>query len=132
MIQYLLDTHTFLWSASGSDFLKLSKPAKTILEDPDAVLFISSVSVFEIMNKFRQGKLPEFTLIAENIAGAITGLGGNELPLNRVHAERAGSFDWNHKDPFDRLLAAQAQIEDMILISCDKAFKGVPDLEVLW
>ena len=129
---YLLDTHTFLWMTRISDISNLGKEAKMILENPDSVLFVSPVSLFEIQNKYRQGKLPEFALVAENMIETLDQLEVSELSLNWAHAERAGRLDWNHKDPFDRLLAAQAQMEELTLITCDKVFNDAPNLELLW
>ena len=130
--QYLLDTHTFIWAAISSENNRFSGHVKAELEDMGSELFVSSVSIYEIVNKYRQGKLPEYSQLAENIHEALNGLEANELPLNWGHAERAAGLDWPHRDPFDRMLAAQAQIEEMTLITCDKAFDSAPDVETLW
>jgi len=130
--QYLLDTHTFLWASKDAAVSNLGKQAKDVLEDPESELFVSSVSLYEIVNKYRLGKLPEYPQIAENIFQALDGLDANELPLNWGHAELAARLDWSHGDPFDRMLAAQTQIEDMTLITCDKAFDSAPDIDTLW
>ena len=130
--RYLLDTHAFLWATYKPTVHKLSGQARNVLEDPESELFISSVSIFEISNKYRIGKLPEFRPIAENIMKTLNGLGAKELPLDWERAYLAGSLDWEHKDPFDRMLAAQAQMENMILITCDKVFDDAPGVETLW
>ena len=130
--QYLLDTHTLLWATKDAMIKKLGKQAKTILEDPESELFVSSVSLYEILNKYRHGKLPEYSQLAENIYEALNGLDANELPMNWSHAERAAGLDWHHGDPFDRMLAAQTQVEDMTLITCDKAFDSAPGVDTLW
>ena len=130
--RYLLDTHTFLWASYESRVFKLSEEVKRVIEDPAAELYISSVSLFEIANKYRIGKLPEYRSIAKNCTDAMEGLEAKELPLDSRQAYLAGGLDWPHKDPFDRLLAAQAQTENMTLITCDKAFDDAPGVNILW
>jgi len=130
--KFLLDTHTFLWAAHESRLFKLGDAARNAIEDPDSELYVSAVSIFEISNKYRRGKLPEYRPIAENYMEALEGLEARELPLSCDQANLAGSLEWTHKDPFDRLLAAQAQSGDMTLISCDKVFADAPDIDILW
>jgi len=130
--RYLLDTHTFLWASHESRIFKLGEAARDAIEDPDSELYVSAASMFEISNKYRTGKLPEYRSIAENCLETLEGLDARELPLNWEQANIAGNLDWQHKDPFDRMLAAQAQLEDLILISCDKVFDDVPNLAILW
>ena len=130
--RYLLDTHTFLWASYESRVFKLSDDAKRAIEDPETELYVSSVSLFEITNKYRIGKLPEYRPIAEDCTEALISLETKELPLDWKQAHLAGGMDWPHKDPFDRLLAAQAQSEDLTLITCDKAFDDAPGVNTLW
>lgn len=130
--KYLLDTHTFLWASKEADTFKLSKRAKETLEEIDAELYVSSVSIFEVTNKYRIGKLAAYQSVAENIGEALSGLEARELSLSHEHAELAGNMDWPHKDPFDRMLAAQARTEGLTLISRDKVFEDAPGIETLW
>jgi PIN domain nuclease of toxin-antitoxin system len=130
--KYLLDTHTFLWASYRPVNFKLSKHAKDIMEEKESELFISAISLFEILNKYRLGKLTEYKIVVENITDALVGLEAKELPLSWEHARLAGGLDWTHGDPFDRLLAAQTQMEDMTLITCDKAFDSAPGVVTLW
>ena len=130
--RYLLDTHTFLWSSHESRVLKLGKAAREAIEDPESELYVSAASIFEISNKYKIGKLPEYKSIAENCIEALEVLDASELPLNWEQANLAGSLDWQHKDPFDRMLAAQAQSEDLTIITCDKVFDGAPSVDILW
>lgn len=132
MSRYLMDTHTFLWAAHESRMHKLGALAKEAIEDLESELFISSVSIFEIANKYRIGKLSEYQPIAEHCIDAVNGLGARELPLDWEQASLAGSMDWEHKDPFDRMLAAQALTEGLTLITCDKVFEDVPGVNTLW
>ena len=130
--KYLLDTHTFLWASHESRVFKLGKDAKAAIEDPESELYVSSASIFEISNKYRKGKLPEYKPIAENFLESLYGLEAKELPLDWAQANLAGSMDWSHRDPFDRMLAAQAQTEGMTLITCDKVFDDAPNVDILW
>ena len=129
-VGYLLDTHTLLWALC--DTQKLSDVALHIIEDVGSPLFVSSVSAYEIMNKHRIGKLPGYSHVAENYLNVLNTFDANELPVNTKHAHYAGAFDWDHRDPFDRLLAAQAFIENMTLISNDSVFSSLPFLSLLW
>ena len=127
-VGYLLDTHIFLWAAQ--DDAKLSKFAKKAMCDKNTQKFVSAASAYEILNKHRLGKLPDYAYVAENYFEILRSLGAYELPVNMRHAHFAGKFDWSHRDPFDRLLAAQAYTENLVLITNDKAFDSLPWLKV--
>ena len=120
-VGYLLDTHTFLWAIRGS--IKLSATVVEIIENIDIDIYVSAVSAYEIMNKYRIGKLSEFDDIANNYFELIEEFGINSLPINERHSHLAGEFEWAHRDPFDRMLAAQAAIENLTLITNDPVFK---------
>ena len=129
-VGYLLDTHTFIWAVRGS--LKLSDTATKMIEDMEHQIFVSAVSAYEIMNKYRIGKLPEFEDIAKDYFSFVKKLNVTALPINERHAHYAGTFAWEHRDPFDRILAAQAFIENLTLITNDTAFQTIPWVSVLW
>jgi len=129
-ITYLLDTHTFLWAIRGSK--NLSDTAVKIIEDVDMKIFVSAVSAYEIMNKHRIGKLSEFDDIAKNYFHFVRKLGVDSLPISERHAHFAGEFEWAHRDPFDRLLAAQAFTDNLTLITNDPAFDELSWMNVLW
>ena len=129
-IRYLLDTHTFLWSVC--DNRKLSKKVKDIINNPDIPLYLSSASAYEIMNKYRIGKLPGYAYIAENYHDILNEFCAYELPISMKHAHYAGIFDWNHRDPFDRIIAAQTFIDDLELITNDPAFQTLSWVKTLW
>ena len=129
-VNYLLDTHTLLWAVRGSK--DLSDTVKNIILDTNALVFVSSVSAYEIMNKHRIGKLQGFEDVANNYFKAVHELGADDLVINAQHTHFAGKFDWGHKDPFDRLLAAQASLENMTLITNDLVFKTLSCIECLW
>jgi len=129
-VKYLLDTHTLLWAAQ--DESRLSSRALEIIENIDASLFVSAISAYEIMYKHQLGKLSGYAYIAENYFDIIYKLSVNELPISAQHTYYAGKIEWAHRDPFDRLLAAQAATESMTLITNDPAFETIPWLKVLW
>ena len=129
-ISYLLDTHTFLWAVRGSK--KLSDTAVKIIEDTNVKIFVSAVSAYEIMNKHRIGKLTEFDDIVENYFDFMKKLAVDSLPISDQHAHFAGKFEWVHRDPFDRLLAAQAATDNLTLITNDPVFEELSWIKVLW
>ena len=114
---YLIDTHALLWAAYRRDLL--SPHALEILESEDEVILVSAVSAWEIATKFRLGKLPLARRLAENFVTELTAAGYAFLPISVEHALRAGHMAGAHKDPFDRMLAAQAIHEDVPLLSND-------------
>jgi len=129
-VKYLLDTHTFLWVAL--DDSKISDTAKNAIRDKDAKIFVSPVTAYEIMNKYRIGKLPEYAYVAENYLDVFYKLGAEELLIGTKHLHFAGKFEWSHRDPFDRMLAAQVTIDDLTLITNDPAFQELSWIKVLW
>jgi len=129
-VGYLLDTHIFLWAVRGSS--NLSDRVKKVMLDNESRKFVSAVSAYEIINKHRIGKLPAFDDIAKNYFNLVQKLGVESLPISEQHAHFAGKFEWFHRDPFDRLLAAQTSIENMTLITNDEAFKSLSWVSVLW
>jgi PIN domain nuclease of toxin-antitoxin system len=129
-VKYLLDTHTLLWAARGER--KLGSNALFAIKNIEAQLFISAVSAYEIMFKHRLGKLQGFEDIAGDYFGVLKTLHATELPITARHAHFAGILNWSHRDPFDRLLAAQASTNDLTLLTNDPAFKTLPWVKVLW
>jgi len=129
-IGYLLDTHTFLWAVRGST--NLSDTASKIIEDMNVPVFVSAVSAYEIMNKHRIGKLPEFDDVAKDYFNFVKKLAVDSLPISEQHTHFAGKFEWTHRDPFDRLLAAQAVTDNLILITNDSVFDELSWIKVLW
>jgi len=129
-VAYLLDTHTLLWAVQED--CKLSEKARKAIEDVDSILFVSAISAYEIANKYRIGKLPGYEYVVESYPDIIRRLGADEKPVNTRHASFAGNFEWTHRDPFDRIIAAQAFLDDLILISNDSAFHSLSWVHVLW
>jgi PIN domain nuclease of toxin-antitoxin system len=119
-VRHLLDTHVWLWWYLEPERLD----AKTLrfLEDGGAELFFSAASIWEIAIKYRLGRLklstpPEDLMPAELARDTI-----QILPISMAHALRAGALPPHHQDPFDRMLIAQAQLENMTLVTADPHF----------
>ena len=126
----LLDTHALLWALATPE--KLSTPARQALEDAGNALWVSSVSFFEIATKVRGGKLPPPGPLLAHWDLTLSRLNASVLQLSVSQAILAGSLDLAHRDPFDRLLGAQAIDQGLHLVTCDAAFEGFPDLDLLW
>ena len=124
----LLDTHAFFWSALYPD--RLSAAARSAIEHDD--LFVSAVTGYELAQKFRLGRMPDALPLVDSFSDAVRGLLATHLPVTDHHAVRAGLLDWSHRDPFDRILAAQALAEDLVLASRDRAMTTAPGVTVLW
>lgn len=119
-MRLLLDTHAFLWWLEGNR--RLSGTARRAIEDAANDMVVSAVSAWEITTKHRVGKLPRAEAVARNVAGAIASQGFEELAINVEDAERAGRLPGPHRDPFDRLLAAQALARNLVIVSVDRVF----------
>jgi PIN domain nuclease of toxin-antitoxin system len=116
-VTYLIDTHVLLWAAYRRDLL--STRALEILESNQNMILVSAACAWEIATKYRLGKLPHARRLAENFVEEAIGVGYIFLPISVEHALRAGRMSGTHKDPFDRILAAQAIHEDVPLLSND-------------
>lgn len=116
----LLDTHTLLWWLF--DDPRLSLVARAILADPGNEILVSSASAWEIATKFRLGRLPAATVLAQDIGAWVARAGFSALPITIAHAQRAGAWPQPHRDPFDRMLAAQGAVEDVPLVTRDPVF----------
>ncbi len=123
-ITLLLDTHIFLWWLF--DDSRLPAGIRATIENPDNPILVSSASVWEITTKFRIGKLPEAFRVAKNVPACIDKAGFQALAVVPYHAQLAGEWDLPHRDPFDRMLAAQAKIEKVTLATVDKALLDFP------
>lgn len=119
-MKLLLDTHVLIWWLAGDD--RLGAAARSAMENPDNPVFVSAVSAMEVATKFRLGKLADAAELALNFAQIVMQNGFLELPLSIGHAARAGSLRADHRDPFDRMLIAQAELEQMALISNESLF----------
>jgi PIN domain nuclease of toxin-antitoxin system len=119
-LDLLLDTHAFLWWLAGD--AALSKQARTSIEDTGNAIFVSAASAWEIATKFRLGKLPGAAAIAPDLASVIAAQGFLPLSISFAHGQAAGMLPGPHRDPFDRMLMAQAMLDDMVLVSNEHHF----------
>jgi PIN domain nuclease of toxin-antitoxin system len=119
-LRLLLDTHALIWFFEGN--ARLSRRAREEIEADEAVVHVSAVSAFEITIKYRSGKLPNVAALAENFAPLMRDYGFEDVPISLRHAQAAGLLAIPHKDPFDRLLIAQAQLENLTLVSNEAIF----------
>ena len=119
-MRLLLDTHALLWWLDGDR--RLSRRARSAMADMDNPVLVSAASAWEITTKARLGKLPGALTVAADVAGAVAGQGFSALDITILHAQRAGRLPGDHRDPFDRMLIAQAQLEDLTLVSDERVF----------
>lgn len=119
-MQALLDPHALLWWLS--DDPALTKPARKIISDTSNPILVSSASAWEIATKVRLGKLPMAADLAADFTGHLDREGFQMLPIFWDHAIRAGLLPGFHKDPFDRMLIAQAQAEGIPILSNEALF----------
>jgi PIN domain nuclease of toxin-antitoxin system len=119
-VRYLLDAHTLLWSQD--DIGKLSATATAALSDPTHDRLVSIATVWEIGIKVAIGKLPLSKPFRSWMDMALTDLAATVLPATLDHVERQTQLEFHHRDPFDRLLIAQALVEDIPIISSDAQF----------
>lgn len=114
-MKLLLDTHAALWWVSGDD--RFGRVAERLMLDPDARVLLSAVVMWEITVKQALGKL----VAPPSWSDTLLSGGAGELPITLRHAAKVGDLPDHHRDPFDRLLVAQALIEEATLISRDVA-----------
>jgi len=126
---FLLDTHALLWWLAEPE--RLSPVVHATLADPDQPVFISAASAWEIATKHRLGRLSTAEVLLQDGWALMERQGFQPLPVSWSHGLRAGSYSMPHRDPFDRLLAAQAELEQLILITLDPALAPFP-CQTLW
>ncbi|TXN01392.1 type II toxin-antitoxin system VapC family toxin [Methylobacterium sp. WL103] len=122
-MKLLLDTHALIWFSLGDD--RLPNRARLLIEDADNKIYVSAASAWEIAAKYRKGKLPEAEALVLEWGQIITTLDLIELPISSAHALKSGLIDMKNADPFDRMIAAQAVIENMAAISVESEWDSV-------
>lgn len=128
-MKLLLDTHVFVWRLASPE--RLPSSVSAALDDTHHEILVSSASAWEIATKHRLGRWPGSEVVVATFSHAVRELDGTELAITAAHALTAGGFDVPHRDPFDRMLAAQAMIEGATLVSADRAFERFP-VDLLW
>jgi PIN domain nuclease of toxin-antitoxin system len=128
-MRVLLDTHTLLWWFTDDE--SLSREARDVIADGSNEVFVSAASAWEIATKQRLGKLPKVPAAAERFTELVAADGFTHLAVTHLHGLRAGGYQLAHRDPFDRMLAAQSEIEMLTLVTKNPAF-DLFDVTTLW
>ncbi len=121
-MRLLLDTHALLWWLTKSPSLTVS--ARSLLIDQDNAVLVSAASMWEIATKVRLGKLDVAVEVVEDFLSYLDREGFETISVTAAHGIRAGLLPGPHKDPFDRMLIAQALAENLPIISNDRALDG--------
>ena len=129
MTGYLLDTHSLIWW--WTDAGQLSAAAREVIESGDRTIVVSTASVWEIAIKTASGKLDEIEDFQRDYRPLMARNGFEALSMSDDHALMAAFLPGRHRDPFDRMLAAQAVIEDLTIITCDPQLAGF-GCKVIW
>ena len=116
-MRLLLDSHVLLWW--DKDMSQLSGAQRAAIGDSDNEVFVSAVTAWELGIKSKSGKLS----LVEPVSGLVRRFGFAELPVTLEHAEAVSSLAVLHKDPFDRMLMAQARVEGMVLVTVDRQIR---------
>ncbi|MEO1315055.1 MAG: type II toxin-antitoxin system VapC family toxin [Pseudomonadota bacterium] len=116
-MRLLIDTHILIWFAAGSD--RLPAAMRDAMIDERSVPHVSAVTVWEISIKRALGKLD----VPASLVVRARDFGFLPLPVTWAHAEEAGSLPMHHSDPFDRMLIAQARLEDLVVMTLDRQFR---------
>jgi PIN domain nuclease of toxin-antitoxin system len=126
-MRVLLDTVAFLFAIEDPD--RLSRKARTVMRDPANLRELSVISLAEIAMKNAAGKL---NLSREDAMDALRRLQVSMVPYAEAHAFELMTLPVHHRDPFDRMLIAQALAKDVRVMTCDKEFRKYKELEVIW
>lgn len=121
-MKLLLDTHVLIWAAAGEG---LSPEAARLIETPEVEVLFSAASIWEVAIKASLGR-PEFDLDADVFRRELLDSGYEELAITSAHAARVATLPDLHRDPFDRILVAQATVEGMTLLTADRAVLAYP------
>lgn len=129
-MRLLLDTHVFLWALAEPK--KLSTKARNAITKLENSVYVSPMTAYELSFKHHQGKLPSGAAVVASFGRQVAHLYASELAISAPHALAAGQLDWEHKDPFDRILAAQAMVEGLTLVTADQELHAFEPLTTLW
>ena len=119
-MRLLLDTHALAWWLLDNP--RLPDRVRLIVEDTDNTIFASAISAYEAAYKHRIGKWPEVGPLVAAFEEIVASQGFELLPISGKHATRAGLHAVDHGDPFDRMLAAQAEVDDLLVATNDRRF----------
>jgi PIN domain nuclease of toxin-antitoxin system len=120
-VKFLVDTHCWLWLQTTPE--RLAPSVLSLLEDPANELLLSAASSWEIAIKYALGKLRLPEPPSRYVPRRMTASGSRGLPIEHAHSLRVAELPLHHRDPFDRLLVAQAQLEKLVLVTVDRRFE---------
>ncbi|CAM4104542.1 type II toxin-antitoxin system VapC family toxin [Deinococcus marmoris] len=124
-----MDTHILVWLVAGDPKLPASLAAQ--LRSSEHTLYLSAVVAWELSIKFHMGKLPSAASLLADFPAVAARLGADVLDISPAHAIRAGALEWAHRDPFDRMLVAQALEEGLRLVTLDGHITGFAQAPIL-
>ena len=130
MTSLLLDTHALLWVLVDPERI----PAATLatVRAPGTTVYVSAASAWEIATKHRLGKLQGAAAVVSGYREHLARLRAEELSITGHHALTAGTLQWSHRDPFDRVIVAQALLESLTVVTSDAALTEFPAIRTLW
>ena len=128
-LRLLLDTHTLYWW--HRDDPALSATARAAIADSRNGKYVSAITAWELISKFRSGRQPEFAAIASDVAAVVASHGFIQMPIAMRHAQAAAHLPFHHADPIDRFLIGQAIVEDMTIVTADGSFASY-SAKLLW
>lgn len=128
-MSHLVDTHVLLWLLAEPG--RVPEEVRRRLADRSTELVVSAVSALEIATKVRLGRLPQGQMLVHGWSQWLERIGAVELAITSRHAVLAGTLSWDHRDPFDRILVAQASTEQHVLVTVDRAIAALPGVQLL-
>lgn len=128
-LNLLLDTSVVIWATATPD--RLTADVRSALSEPRNRVFVSAASAWEIGTKFRSGRIDQAAGLVNDWLMRLDAMGYVQLDITATHGLRGGGYEVDHADPFDRMIAAQAELEGMTLVASDRAFDLFP-VKRLW
>lgn len=128
-MRLLLDTHSLVWWMLDNP--KLPAAMSAVIADPASIVHVSAASAWEVATKVRLKKMPEMAPVIPTYEADIAAAGFRSIPIEQRHSLRAGSLEGSHGDPFDRMIAAQALVLELVVLTRDRAFAAF-GCQVLW
>jgi PIN domain nuclease of toxin-antitoxin system len=126
----LLDTHALLWYDAEPD--RLSATSREVIQRRETIVLCSAASIYELWQKAMKPKSPIRPEHVESVLRHVPVYCFTLLPIEANHAADAAVLKWSNRDPFDRIIAAQAVAENCAIITCDSAFKSLKQVKILW
>lgn len=126
----LLDTHALLWYDSEPH--RLSATCRDLIQHRETNVFCSAASIYELWQKAMKPRSPIRPEHVESVLRHIPVYGFTLLPIEANHAASAAVLEWSNRDPFDRIIAAQALVENCMVVTCDAVFDRLHDVKIVW